>query len=585
MRMREIVAGIAVIMVCAAGAALGQNKQTWPADKVVHFAVIGDRTGDHQPGVYEEAVAEIERLRPDFVVTVGDMIEGYSQDTVLLNKQWDEYFKIVKPFTTPVYFTPGNHDITYSAQEPVYRERVGEPYHSFDVDGIHFVSLDVSRWEASDQLPKEQLDWLTNDLVKNQSAAYKIVIFHKPFWYNSLASGKPDTLHSLFVKYGVNAVFNGHFHQYFSATYDGIKYTTFSSSGGGLSSDSTGLGYSFGWVTADSSGLHINPIKLGSVMPWDYSGPAEMQLIDSITQRGLEFESWAPVDDQLKISGADVKLRLVNYPQNLSVNDTLRWEAPPGWTIEPQAVPISLGPGQTGEYVVKVSCAGNLYPVPSVTAELPYSEDRFAYVTKELPVARQVNCVRATSKPKIDGNLNDAIWRNPVTAFFSPAGEAVKIESTFCYFAYDRNNLYLAARCRESDPDKMKMLAKERDGAVTGDDCVGYFFQPDIAADTVYQIYFNPLGTVFDQKISRVPTGYFYGDRRWNGTYEVKTGRDAGYWYVEARIPLKQLGVSAEKGMKWRLNFLRKQQHLGSAADWQAPIDYDPKSFGMMVME
>lgn len=42
----------------------------------VRFAIIGDRVGSAQPGIYEEIVSEIERLRPDFVVNVGDMIEG-----------------------------------------------------------------------------------------------------------------------------------------------------------------------------------------------------------------------------------------------------------------------------------------------------------------------------------------------------------------------------------------------------------------------------------------------------------------------------------------------------------------------------
>ena len=40
------------------------------------FVVVGDRTGNHVEGVYGEILDEVQRLRPDFVITVGDMIEG-----------------------------------------------------------------------------------------------------------------------------------------------------------------------------------------------------------------------------------------------------------------------------------------------------------------------------------------------------------------------------------------------------------------------------------------------------------------------------------------------------------------------------
>jgi len=41
------------------------------------FAIVSDRTGWHRPGVFESAMARLNWLSPDFVMSVGDLIEGY----------------------------------------------------------------------------------------------------------------------------------------------------------------------------------------------------------------------------------------------------------------------------------------------------------------------------------------------------------------------------------------------------------------------------------------------------------------------------------------------------------------------------
>jgi predicted phosphodiesterase len=200
----------------------------------IRFAVIGDRTGETQPGIYEQIVAEIERLKPEFVMTVGDMIEGYSQDTLPTPERWQEYLSIMEGLSVPVYYTPGNNDIVTDDRAEAYKKYTGfDPYHSFDFGGVHIVVLDNSRWDSVEDFPGEQLTWLANDLTNNIGAEYSLVFYHKPFWYRTLADNKPDTLHNLFRAYGVDAVFSGHFHSYFVGEFDGIKYTNVGSSGGG----------------------------------------------------------------------------------------------------------------------------------------------------------------------------------------------------------------------------------------------------------------------------------------------------------------------------------------------------------------
>jgi len=45
---------------------------------VFRFAIVADRTGQARPGVFEDAVEKLNLLQPDFVMSVGDLIEGHS---------------------------------------------------------------------------------------------------------------------------------------------------------------------------------------------------------------------------------------------------------------------------------------------------------------------------------------------------------------------------------------------------------------------------------------------------------------------------------------------------------------------------
>jgi hypothetical protein len=111
---------------------------------------------------------------------------------------------------------------------------------------------------------------------------------------------------------------------------------------------------------------------------------------------------------------------------------------------------------------------------------------------------------------------------------------------------------------------------------------VGYFFQPDTAEGLIYQIYFNPLGTAFDQKIEYTMTGESNIDRSWNGKYNVKTTQTENTWTIEACIPLDQLNAAVAPGRVWRVNFRRKQPRLMTTADWLTPITYDPRTYGFL---
>ncbi len=552
----------------------------------VRFAVIGDRTGDHQDSIYEKIVAEVAKAKPEFVITCGDHIEGYEPtDTMKLDDEWKEIKAIIEPLKMPFHFTPGNHDISYDNALGTYERNAGKPYYSFDYKGMHFIVLDASRWEASDSLPAEQLDWLAQDLAAAGKARYKFVFFHKPFWTASVAEGKQDTLHSLFRTYGVNAVFNGHNHYYFGATYDGIKYTAVGSSGGATEPGPTGILYHWTLVTVDNrKGITIQPELLdGETREWDDVTWSDIQSVDRNMLAGLRFRK--PVLVANDMTAADtVTLVVRNQPLATPLADTLRWTVPFGWNVSPETMAVSVAPGAEAEYRFAVAGAGRPFPTPRVTLRFPYAKGKSCPVTASLDVARTAQCSFVKKPPKVDGKVIEQLWRRPVMDLFTNDSEAMGTDSVRFYFAADTANLYLAAVCFDPHPDSVRANATERDKGVHLDDCVGWFLAPDTAKGTIYQVYFNPNAVVLDQKITVSPEGKMDVDMAWNADVTVKAAKGKEYWSVEARLPLAQFGTRAKPGDVWGLNFRRKEPGKKANADWQ-PITYDPHGLGLLFIK
>ena len=51
-------------------------------------------------------------MRPEFVVSVGDLIEGYTDDPAVLDREWDEFEGFVGRLQMPFFYVPGNHDMS-----------------------------------------------------------------------------------------------------------------------------------------------------------------------------------------------------------------------------------------------------------------------------------------------------------------------------------------------------------------------------------------------------------------------------------------------------------------------------------------
>ncbi len=206
------------------------------------FAIIGDRTGGAVPGVYEEVLREVDADHPDFILSVGDTIEGGSDLT--LEAEWLKAMQLLLPYQRyQMFFTPGNHDVWSLSSALAYGKYTKRPLHyGFDYQQAHFTVLDNSR---GDNLSATEYAFLQSDLEQHQSQAVKFVVMHRPSWIYYVVLANPNFgLQQLAKRYGVKYVIAGHIHEMLHYELEGVTYLSIASSGGHLRADKA---YDKGW--------------------------------------------------------------------------------------------------------------------------------------------------------------------------------------------------------------------------------------------------------------------------------------------------------------------------------------------------
>lgn len=124
------------------------------------FAIVTDRTGGMRPGVFSRAVAKVNELQPEFVITVGDLIPGgqRQKNEVEIRRQWDEFNGFVEGFEMPFFYLPGNHDVSNPLMDRIWDEMFGVRYYSFVYHDVLFLCLNTQDSEGSRPfLGEEQL--------------------------------------------------------------------------------------------------------------------------------------------------------------------------------------------------------------------------------------------------------------------------------------------------------------------------------------------------------------------------------------------------------------------------------------------
>jgi predicted phosphohydrolase len=251
-----------------------------PPNGSFRFVLLGDRTGEAQPGIYERVWQQIAAEHPAFVLTVGDTIQGLNDSTA--ETEWRQIRATLRPYQRiPLYLTPGNHDIWSTLSEKLFQKYSGHPLHySFDYAQAHFTILDNSR---SELLSVEEMNFLEGDLAAHAAKGVKFIVSHRPSWVVDVAfKNTSSPLHRLARKYGVRYVIAGHIHEMLHMELDGVSYVSLPSAGGhlrlsGRYEDGWFFGHTLVEVRASGVRLEIREIdgRITSLSDWGNVGLAK----------------------------------------------------------------------------------------------------------------------------------------------------------------------------------------------------------------------------------------------------------------------------------------------------------------------
>src|SRR5260370_16502010 len=66
-----------------------------------HFAMVSDRTGGHRARIFSHAVEQLNLMHPAFVISLGDLIEGYTKDPANLPTHSHPFQTTIHNLTIP----------------------------------------------------------------------------------------------------------------------------------------------------------------------------------------------------------------------------------------------------------------------------------------------------------------------------------------------------------------------------------------------------------------------------------------------------------------------------------------------------
>jgi len=269
------------------------------------FALFSDLTGGEREGVFNVAVAQLNLLRPELIVNVGDLIEGGTTDEARLAGEWGSFDERADNARAPVFYTGGNHDLTNPEMWRVFEERYGRRYYHFIYKNVLFLVLDTEDnppdfqreiaqiraeaievieregWGAlhttaygrllerkSGRIGPEQAAYFRGIIAQNPQVRWTFVLMHKPAWerpdeenfstVEAALAGRPYT------------VFHGHVHSYQYQQRHGRDYIRLATTGGVQDADKDMAIDHVTLVTVSDTGVDIANLRLSGI--FDKSG-------------------------------------------------------------------------------------------------------------------------------------------------------------------------------------------------------------------------------------------------------------------------------------------------------------------------
>jgi hypothetical protein len=211
------------------------------------------------------------------------------------------------------------------------------------------------------------------------------------------------------------------------------------------------------------------------------------------------------------------------------------------------------------------------------------------------PGKATLRCLKAASKPHLDGVLDDPLWQHAKPAVLQSAQHDDGDWPAAVMLGYDAEFLYLAARCqtaprtappqerldegrpaRQDEDEAGPAMTRPRDGDLSAHDRVELLIDVDRDFTTYYRLTIDDRGWTNDR---------CWDDASWDPQWFVAVTHESGGWTAEAAIPLTALiGHPPTPGNYWSVGIQRVAPKAGFQS-WTTPASLAvfPDGFGYLL--
>lgn len=509
----------------------------------VRVAVLGDRTGGADDRLWRETIGAIALMRPDLVISVGDLIEGYC-DSASAAAEWPSVMESLRPLSPfGIVAAPGNHDIWDRASENLWREVTGWP-----VEGVvQRRGIDLVLWDTSreSRMTAGLLDRLDSLLEERQGPGPTVVVTHRPLWAMADAdSSLAAELYGLLGSHGVDAVLSGHVHASACSRRGEVLLATVGSSGTRMPevSPDGGLFTQFGWLTLGEGPAGFALIESEAVHSESLNTPVEQRLRYLYTRRMLDP---GPLDP----GGGDVAVILHPFEDR---ERQLEVEVQPeGWPLTPAETRLSLG-ASPDTLMLRAGEPDRMLPLPRLRVRLRYGpRDKELELVETLPLARPVPA--ALCEAEADGVVRPGEYpAGPLADWIGRRGGPSGIPPTEVGVAVGADSIRVAFEC-SGRPEE---------------DEAGLFLS---GGGRSLMLFAGPDGGA--RAYAKGPGG---SRTRWEEGWSLAVVPSDGGWVLEAAVDLGQTG--GPEGM--RMNVFRSAG--GRLGCWCWPPAWDARLMGRL---
>lgn len=420
------------------------------------FAILSDRTGGHRPGVFLTGIQKLNLLQPEFVMSVGDLIEGYTEDVDELNRQWTEFDGFIDSLDVPFFYVPGNHDITNQVMEDLWIEKFGATYYSFVYGDVLFMCLnseDQRRGAGRGTISDEQFEWAKKVLAENEDVRWTLLFMHQPLWHQE-DTKRWDELEG-FLAERPHSVFTGHEHRYVKEKRNNGNYFVLATTGGGSSLRSPALGEfdHVVWMTMTEQGPVMANLQLEGIISENVVDATTKETISSVLGKtAVQIEPVYIQKKSGKFKESTVQIKLTNdedVPMSVKFQEGFSWDL--SGNLSQSKLEVAPNSVEMVELQLRNRrglSVDNMKPfklkshISYAFENQPTLEFPFTYYIK--PESKYL--LKKTKSKTIDGDLSD--WN--ALPYSMGDKNARDLSATFDV-AYDADFIYVAAEVTDND--------------------------------------------------------------------------------------------------------------------------------------